>query len=81
MLTNKFNSIKQILIVCLTHAATVIGIRDENKWKKIRDSVFHNIVGKSFNPIITSSCLYLGIEMEAFIKEKDALIEAHSNLA
>lgn len=49
--------------------------------KKIRDSVFHNIVGKSFNPIITSSCLYLGIEMEAFIKEKDALIEAHSNLA
>lgn len=27
MLTNKFNSIKQILIVCLAHAGTVIGIK------------------------------------------------------
>ena len=27
VLTNKFNSIKQILIVCLAHAVTVIGIK------------------------------------------------------
>lgn len=36
MLTNKFNSIKQIFIVCLAHAITVIEIK---RWKNQRCSI------------------------------------------